>query len=660
MNIHFPIKTYQLQNNDPLNVLANSLSKLDEDDGCAIQFLIRPHKDGWQEKGRDLAEEMLENKKKSGFHFLNPLSWFSSLWDMIIGAENNGGGLNESKRTSSLTEERIKALEEKHVQVGFETIIRIVTSMKTKRAAKSQLNMIEAAFSQFNTPDLNSFSSISTNTKKLVNNFILRRFERTHLPFLKKNNMVLSSEELATLFHFPNSVFNESPLIKWQRFKIAPAPKNIPKEGVLIGHNYYRGKKTDIRLKHIDRFRHVYVIGQTGTGKSVSGLLPMIKHDLRAGNGLCIVDPHGSLIEEAFEYVPKDRADDVIFFNPADLDRPLGLNLLEANTPEERDMVALDAMNIMIKLFDEEIFGPRIQDYFRNGCLTLMEQPDGGALTDILRVFTDDDYQKMCLTHVTNPVVRSFWENQMAKTGAREKGEMIPYFAAKFGQFTTNTMIRNIIGQTKSAFDFGEVMQNKKILFMNLSKGETGDINSRLLGLIIVSKIQMAALRRQRIAEEDRAPFYLYIDEFQNYITDSIESILSEARKYKLGLIMANQYIKQLEGDDGKSRVKDAVFGNVGSMISFKIGATDAEYMAKEFAPVFSEQDLINIDKFKAVCKVSIDSQPSKPFVLSGLNPALDPGKKEFVDPIKQLARLKYGRDAKYINQEIFRRMGLY
>jgi hypothetical protein len=462
---------------------------------------------------------------------------------------------------------------------------------------------------------------------------------------------------LASLYHVPNAKYNRSPHIAWQRFKLAPAPANLPTEGILIGHNYYRGEKKEVKIKNEDRFRHFYVIGQTGTGKS-SILQVMIRQDLKNGNGLCIVDPHGQLIEDIMPFIPRERADDVIYFNPADLERPIGINLLEAETDEERELVALDAMNIMIKLFNEEVFGPRIQDYFRNGCLTLMEDPEGGALTDIVRLFTDDSYQKLKVEKVKNPIVKSFWEHQMAKTGAREKQEMIPYFASKFGQFVTNTMMRNIIGQTKSSFDFAKAMNEKKILLMNLSKGTTGEINSKLLGLIIVQKLQMAALRRQGQTKEERQDFFLYIDEFQNYITESIETILSEARKYRLGLIMAHQYIKQLEGEDGKSKVKDAVFGNVGTMMAYKIGAQDAEYMAKEMAPVFSDQDLINLDKFKAVMKLSIDTQPSKPFSVTPINPYIETGDKDVATAIKQLSRLTYGREKSFVDREILRRIG--
>jgi len=342
--------------------------------------------------------------------------------------------------------------------------------------------------------------------------------------------------------------------------------------------------------------------------------------------------------------------------------RPLGLNLLEGGDWEEKELVALDAMNIMIKLFDEEVFGPRIQDYFRNGCLTLMSDPNGGAITDIVRLFTDDGFAKLKRKHVTNPVVASFWDHQMAKTGAREKQEMIPYFAAKFGQFVTNTMMRNIIGQTKSAFNFYDVMQDGKILLMNLSKGTVGEVNSKLLGLIIVQKVQMAALQRQKVKSDERRDFFLYIDEFQNYVTPSIESILSEARKYRLGLTIAHQYLGQLEEGGGKKggavNLKDAVFGNVGTMMSYKIGAQDSEDMAKEMAPVFSDQDLVNIDKYKAVMKLSIDTQPSKPFSIVPVNPYTEEGDKEAAEAYKQLSRLKYGRDRDFVDREILRRIG--
>ncbi len=661
----FPLRTYQRMGSDPLNNLSNVLSKLGPDEGASIQMVVRPAGDGWQEKGRKRAEEIFVHEKK--FHWWNPVSWLGTLFGISVrGAEDLKENMDTNKgstRTTPMTDDQVKAIEEKNTKMGYETVIRIIAAAPTYRAAKEQLINVRSGFAQYNTTDNNALIRTKYHSVgKLVNNYILRTLNRPWMMRLLNRKMILSSEELAGLFHLPNIRFNRGSTLAWQNFKIAPAPANLPDEGILLGHNQYRGESREVRLKREDRFRHFYVIGQTGTGKS-SILQVMIRQDLKNGDGFCVIDPHGSLIEDILPFIPRERADDVIYFNPADLERPMGLNLLEANSDEEKDMVALDAMNIMIKLFDEEIFGPRIQDYFRNGCLTLMDDPEGGALTDIVRLFTDDDFQKYKVSKVKNPIVKSFWIHQMAKTGAREKQEMIPYFAAKFGAFVTNTMMRNIIGQTKSAFDFFKVMQEGKILLMNLAKGETGEINSKLLGLIMVSKIQMAALKRQHVPKNERRDFFLYIDEFQNYVTDSIEVILSEARKYRLGLNIAHQYLAQLEGSEAKKgarkvSLKDAIFGNVGTIMSYKIGAQDGEYMAKEMAPVFSDQDLINIDKYKACMKLSIDTQPSRPFSVTPVNPYTESGDKNLGEALKQLSRLKYGRPKEYVSREIIRRIG--
>lgn len=662
----YPIKTFTRMTADPLNGIINSLSKISRDDGAAIQFMIRPKKEGWQERGREKASDIFQNKKNSKFAWYNPITWFATLFELLFKGEKSVLNMDKdgiSTRTTPVTDEEVKAMEEKNAKAGFETIIRIVSSASSRHEAATNLISMRGAFAQFNTPNGNSFEHTRWHhNKTLVTNFIFRNFRRGFKQYFFEKRMLMSSDELASMFHIPNIRFNKYPCIAWQNFKIATAPPNIPNEGLLLGYNVYRGEKKEIRIKREDRFRHFYVIGQTGTGKS-SILQVMIRQDLKNGEGLCVVDPHGSLIEDILPFIPRERADDVIYFDPSDMERPLGLNLLEGDTWEEKELVALDAMNIMIKLFDEEVFGPRIQDYFRNGCLTLMSDPGGASITDIVRLFTDDDFAKMKRQHVTNPIVASFWDHQMAKTGAREKQEMIPYFAAKFGQFVTNTMMRNIIGQTKSAFDIFDIMQQKKILLMNLSKGSVGEINSKLLGLIIVQKIQMAALKRSKIPKEQRSDFFLYIDEFQNYVTPSIEVILSEARKYRLGLNIAHQYLAQLEEQGAtstKSRadLKGAVFGNVGTMMAYKIGAQDAEFMAKEMAPVFSDQDLINIDKYKAIMKLSIDTQPSRPFSITPVNPYTEEGDKEAAEAYKQLSRLKYGRDREFVDREILRRIG--
>ena len=651
----YPIRTYTRMTTDPLNNISNVLSKLEPYESAAIQIMLRPVKNGWQAKGRKEAKDILEDKHHSLLGSLNPLIWIGDMLRLAFQGEATKEA-HEASRTTPMVDEQVKAIEEKNTQVGYEAVIRLIAVSNANHKSEALLHSMKSAFAQYATTDNNALHYKEHYIGNIVHHFLMRDMRHP----LRFHKMILCPEELASLFHLPSIRYNRAPTINWQNYKISPPPANLPDEGILLGHNLYRGTKTEVRMKNEDRFRHFYVIGQTGTGKS-SILQVMIRQDLVNGKGICVVDPHGQLIDDILPFIPRDRADDVIYFNPADLDRPLGLNLLEAETPEERDLVAMDAMNMMIKLFDEEIFGPRIQDYFRNGCLTLMEYKDGGCLTDMVRLFTDDDFQYERTKDLKNPIVRSFWEQQMAKTGAREKQEMIPYFAAKFGQFVTNGMMRNIIGQTHSAFDFGNVMASNKILLMNLSKGETGDINSKLLGMIVVSKLQVAALRRQRLPKEMRKDFFLYIDEFQNYVTDSIEVILSEARKYRLGLAMAHQYLAQLESEGKKGKgvnLKDAVFGNVGSIMAYKIGAQDAEYMAKEMSPVFSDQDLINIDKYKAVMKLSIDTQPSKPFSIVPLNPYLEKGDHEAAEAFKQLSRLKYGRDKEFVEREVFRRLG--
>jgi hypothetical protein len=670
---YFPIKTYESLKSDPLNAITNAFSKLAKDEGAAIQIILRPEKSGWHKKARKEAQKLL-NPKKRAISLLNPVTWASAVFTtMTQGASmykmDSGEERSTGERVSQMTEELSKVMDEKANSPGYRSIIRLVTSASTKNKALHQLENVIGGFTQFG--DIRSNVLLRTrihNHRALVASFI-RRFPRRRLWQYKHwRKCILSSLELAGLFHFPNILYNKVQTIKWQNYKIVPVPKNVPNEpededSVKIGTNVFRGEKKDIYMKHKDRFRHFYIIGQTGTGKSTM-MINLAVQDFRKGHGCCIVDPHGSLIESLLPRIPRERADDVIYFNPADTERPMGLNMLEGKTDEEKDLIALDAMNMMVKMFGEEIFGPRIQDYFRNGCLTLMaDEDEGGAITDLVRLFTDDEWQRYKVSKLKNPIVKSFWEKQMTATGAREKGEMIPYFAAKFGQFTTNTLIRNIVGQVKSAFDFANVMNHKKILLMNLSKGLIGDLNSQLLGMIIVNKVQVAAMRRQQMSDTERTPFFLYIDEFQNYVTDSIESILSEARKYKLGLCMAHQYLDQLEKENKLSssvNLKGAVFGNIGTMMFYKIGAQDAEYCAKEMSPTFSETDLVNLDKYKAVMKLSVDTQPSQPFSIIPDDPYLEKGDEQAAQAFKQLSRLTYGRDKTFVSREIERRIGAY
>lgn len=439
------------------------------------------------------------------------------------------------------------------------------------------------------------------------------------------------------------------------------------KDGVLLGVNIYRNTYTPVYMLKKDRTRHHYIIGKSGTGKSVY-IEMMARQDIWAGNGCCIIDPHGDLVESILEYIPKERAKDVVYFDAGNEDRPMGLNLYEINSIDEADRAVNDATEMFIKMFGPEIFGPRIQEYFKYGSLTLLEDLDDPAtLIDIPRLFTDEVYREYKVKKVKNPVVRNFWERTYNSIGDREKQEIIPYFTSKFVSFITNSLIRNIIGQTKSAFDFRQIMDEGKILLVNLSKGKIGELNAQLLGMILVSNIYNAAMSRQDIDEKDRKDFYLYVDEFQNFVTNTFADILSEARKYKLCLIMAHQYIAQLDGGasnnigetaGGKKSVKDAVFGNVGSMQSFKVGATDAEFLEKEYSPVLSAEDIVGISNYKAYMKLNINNSTSRVFSMNSIW-TQDYRNKKAAGILMEYSAKKYGRKKEFVEAEIQARLGI-
>lgn len=649
----FPIKTYQKLESDPINNITWSFSNLKEDEAACVQILLKPVSDVWQGECEKTSSRIMEWKKEA--FSLNP--WKILLlfaWMLVSHSDSKDKPKNE-KRTSALTQERAKTVDEKWQKSGYQIVIRIISTWNDKHMTKTNLKNIISSFSQFSYPDFNKFIyTIYHNKHAILRNYVFRYFKKP--AYLIWDKEILNTEEIASLFHFPHIKYNKTPEIKWQNFKIVKAPADVPKEWLLLWYNVYRWVKKEIRMKNEDRFRHFYVIGQTGTWKS-SILQVMARQDLKEGRGVAVMDPHWDLVKDLIPFIPRERADDVIVFDPRDVSRPMWLNLLEVHSDDEKDLVAMDAMNIMIKLFGNEIFGPRIQDYFRNWVLTLMDYPQGWAITDIVRLFTDDEFQKDRVRHLKNPIVKAWWEKTFASMWDREKQEMIPYFAAKFGWFITNSMMRNIIGQTKGSFDIFDVMQKWQILMINLSKWSLGDINSQLLWMVLVSKMQMAAMRRDKIPKEERTDFYLYIDEFQNYVTDSIESILSEARKYRLSLNVAHQYLWQLEKSDALTKsstnLKQAIFWNVWTIMSYKIWPEDAEFMEKYYAPVFSGQDLVNMDKFKAVMKLAVDNQPTSPFSIIPANPYLEKWDPKLAKAFIELSKLKYWRDKEFVSKEI-------
>jgi hypothetical protein len=455
------------------------------------------------------------------------------------------------------------------------------------------------------------------------------------------------------LYHFPIAS-TASPKVNFLKAKPSEPPSNLPTTGIVIGKNIFRGVETLVRMTDEDRRRHMYVIGQTGTGKTTI-MKAMVRQDIENGKGVCVIDPHGDFAEFTLSIVPKERAEDVIYFDPADLDRPLGLNMLEIDPthPEQKTMVINELFGIIDKLYDlKTAGGPMFEKYFKNAALLLLDdyQNNIPTLADISRVLVNDQFRADKLSRETNPLVKEFWQLEAEKAGGEASlANMAPYISSKVDTFVSNEFLRPIINQKNSAFNFREVMDQKKILVVNLSKGRIGDLNANLLGMIIVGKLLMAALSRVDLDEKSRNDFYLYIDEFQNFTTDSISTILSEARKYRLDLVVGHQFIKQL-----KENIRDAVFGNVGSVAAFRISPDDAEFMKNKFEPVFSPQDLMNIDNLNAYVNLLVNGQTTRPFNIAvETDRVFGAGSVAVASAIKQLSRLKFGRPRDEVEKEL-------
>lgn len=654
----FPIKTYKKMDSDPLNSLTNSLAKVQKPDGAAIQIVVRSAPKSWRGHGLEITKKMKQgmsyNDAAGGSGgILGIIGSIFSVFASSIARSGDGDKPGSEKKEYKLTtmdEEMIKSVEEKASKLGLEVTMRVLACSATKAKADSYLENIVNGFSQYSIPQFgNSFKRVKGNVKKMVKAFIYRHFSHT-------GHTVMTGEELGSIFHFPLSS-TETPNIRWLTARKAAPPSNLPAEGLLLGAVRYRGQEYPVRIKQADRMRHMYIIGKSGVGKS-EFLKQMMKQDIEAGRGLCAIDPHGDLARDALTLVPKERADDVIYFNPADLARPMGLNMLEydQNFPQQKDQVIDEMMKIFDKLYDlKATGGPMFAKYMRNAMILVMDHPESGAtLLEIPRVLADEEYRKMKLMHCKTQQTIDFWTKEAQKAGGEASlANMVPYITSKLDEFLSNEIMPPIIGQQKSAFDVRKVMDEGKILLLDLSKGQLGDMKAYLIGMVLVGKILMAALSRQTMDKSQRRDFFLYIDEFQNFITDSIATILSEARKYGLGLVVAHQYVGQLTKNND-TQIRDAIFGNVGTMCAFRVGAEDAEFLVKEFQPQFTQFDLINCEAATANVKLLIDNTTSRPFNMN-LAPMVK-GNTAYIDAIKQLSRLKYGRDAELVKEEIAER----
>ncbi len=645
----YPIATYLELKRDAMQTLLNALSTLDKEDGAGIQIMLRPTDSSWRKKSTELANKKRKGeKKKSGstavFNIGKALATAP-----FKAPEHKDGKPEEKHELSALEQSLVDAIEDKTRYPAFEVLIRVVASSNISQRAHSILNNVVASFSLFDAPGKNGFKfTPARDIESFVTAYIMRFFPT------ETNQNILNSVELAGIFHFPDEKSIPTSQLERQASKQVDGPRNVSEKGMMLGYNLFRGTKKRINLDPEDRRRHIYAVGQTGTGKSTL-LKNMALQDMIAGDGFAFIDPHGDVAEELLSMVPRERTEDVIYFSPAEMDYPLGLNLFEFTNEDQKDFLIQETINMLYKLYDPQhqgIIGPRYESLFRNAALTIMADPGGGTFIDIPKLFNDNQFVQQKLVHVTDPTVRDFWLKEMpASQRSNEFGEVKSWFVSKFGAFLSNTMMRNIIGQTKSAFDMRDIMDNKKILLVNLSKGRTGELNSKLLGMIFVMKFQAAAMSRANIPENERVDFSLYVDEFQNFSTDSFATILSEARKFHLNLIVANQFTTQLTDE-----IRDAVFGNIGTVISFRVGTNDAEFLAKYFSPSFDSSDLQRVPNHNAIVRMLIGGVPSQAFSMAGL-PPLGNENKNLFNALKQLSAAKYGRPRAQVEAEIFERL---
>lgn len=639
--VFLPLRTYLSMESDPLSNLTHILTQIKEEDEGGIQIVIKNNSESWKARGRSVLNEVA--KGKSFFKAMSDTGLSSFLKDSQKEREK------EAQNPQRVNEELVKSLENKLSKNNFETNIRVFVSGKDEASAEYEFHQIASIFDQFSSPDLNSFKVVNTKggkAKKLAFDFSFRTFN-------PQNKIILSTEELASIFHF-STPFSKTPHVDELTARVAPAPLEIPSSGLTLGYNSFRDKNTNIKIGKDDRRRHIYSIGQTGTGKSAF-LSNLIEQDILNGNGVSVIDPHGDLIENILGKIPEERLKDVVLFDPGDLERCVGLNMLEYDPmhPEQKTFIVNELISIFDKLYDlKQTGGPMFEQYAKNALLLLMDDPNETyTLIEVPRVLSDANFRRRLLLKCKNVIVKDFWEKEAEKAGGEASLQnMVPYITSKFNTFITNDYVRPIIGQEKSTFNFREIMDSKKILLVNLSKGKLGELNSSLLGLIIVGKLTIAAFSRVDTLEDERQDFYLYIDEFQNFATDSISTILSEARKYRLCLTVSHQFIGQLPED-----IRDAIFGNIGTIIAFRVGVEDGEFLDKQFEPVFSARDLTSQDNFHFYLRLMINGKMSKPF--DGKSHVPTKSNSDLAKKIKDYYMLKNGLDRQEVDQQIMEKL---
>jgi hypothetical protein len=648
----YPIATFQETKRDTMMSLLNSLVSLNRQDGVGLQILIRPAHDNWAKNAKAIASNKKKGGKSSkGLKLGNlPIRQILEAPFKVPEWDGKKDG-DKPKELSSSEQSVVEAIESKTQHPGFEVLIRLVVSSNTSARAQSILNNLTATFALYNSEGRNGLKfNGAKDIEKFVTSFIFRFFPQ------EMNKDILNSIELATLFHLPDQKSTPTSQLKRQASKQVDGPSNMPSQGQLMGFNLYRGIKKEVRITPEDRLRHMYIVGQTGTGKSTL-LKNLMLQDMLDGKGFAYLDPHGQDLEELMGMVPKSRVDDVIYFSPSELEFPVGLNMFEfpSEHPEQKDFLIQEAISMLYELYDpnrQGMMGARFEQLFRNAALTAMADPQGGTIIDLPKLFVDKDYLESKLKYVTAPDIIEFWRKEMpASAKSSDHGELISWFSSKIGAFRTNEMMRNIVGQLESGIKIREAMDEGKIIFINLNKGKTGDINARLLGMIFLTKFTAAAMSRSTTNKEELRPFTLYVDEFQNFLTDSVKTILSEARKYKLSIVMANQYVGQLTEE-----IKNAVFGNVGSLVSLRTGPEDADVLVKQFDPVFSADDLIKMPNLNGAVKMLVGGIPTNPFTMFIPFPEKK-SNPEITKALKRLSASKYSRPKSEVEKEIYDRM---